>query len=98
MSIPVNLPELDLSLVPVWRHGYRFQFEPAQDAYVLLYPEGMITLNESASIIAQHIDGQASTADIIKKVQAMFGDVPEIEQDIIEYMLVAQREHWIDLL
>jgi pyrroloquinoline quinone biosynthesis protein D len=98
MSIPASLPELDQSLVPTWRHGYRFQFEPAQDAYVLLYPEGMITLNDSASIIGQHIDGTASIADIIKKVQAMFGDVSEIEQDIIEYMLVAQREHWIDLV
>lgn len=98
MSTPIRLPELDHSLVPTWRQGYRFQFEPAQDAYVLLYPEGMIKLNDSASIIGQHIDGQNSIADIIKKVQAMFGDVPEIEQDIIEYMLVAQREHWIDLV
>ncbi|HCI31060.1 pyrroloquinoline quinone biosynthesis peptide chaperone PqqD [Psychrobacter pacificensis] len=98
MSIPASLPKLDQSLVPTWRHGYRFQFEPAQDAYVLLYPEGMIKLNDSASIIGQHIDGTASVADIIQKVQAMFGDVPEIEQDIIEYMLVAQREHWIDLV
>ncbi|WP_367109195.1 pyrroloquinoline quinone biosynthesis peptide chaperone PqqD [uncultured Psychrobacter sp.] len=98
MSTPVSLPELDLFLVPTWRPGYRFQFEPAQDAYVLLYPEGMIKLNDSASIIGQHIDGQASIADIIKKVQALFGEVPEIKQDIIEYMLVAQREHWIDLL
>ncbi len=98
MSLPVNLPELDLSLVPTWRPGYRFQFEPAQDAYVLLYPEGMIKLNESAGIIGQYIDGQASIAEIIDKVQALFGEVPEIKQDIIEYMLVAQREHWIDLL
>ena len=28
-----------------------FSFEPAQNAYVLLYPEGMIKLNDSASII-----------------------------------------------
>lgn len=98
MSTPVNLPELDLSLVPTWRHGYRLQFEPAQDTYVLLYPEGMIKLNDSASSISQQIDGRASIKDIIEKVQDMFGDMPEIKQDIIEYMLVAQREHWIDLL
>ena len=55
-------------------------------------------VNDSASVIGQHIDGQVSIADIIKKVKAMFGDIPEIEQDIIEYMLVAQREHWIDLV
>ena len=98
MSTSNLMPDLDLSLVPTWRHGYRLQFEPAQDAYVLLYPEGMIKLNESASIIGQQIDGQASVSDIIEKVSAMFGDIPAIKQDIIEYMLVAQREHWIDLL
>ncbi|ENV00321.1 pyrroloquinoline quinone biosynthesis peptide chaperone PqqD (plasmid) [Acinetobacter variabilis] len=93
----MSLPELDLSIIPTWRQGYRFQFEPAQNAYVLLYPEGMIKLNESASEIGQYIDGQTTIADIIQKVTAKFGDIPEIKQDIIEYMLVAQREHWIDL-
>lgn len=93
----MSLPELDLSIIPTWRQGYRFQFEPAQNAYVLLYPEGMIKLNESASEIGQYIDGQTTIADIIQKVTAKFGDIPEIKQDIIEYMLVAQREHWINL-
>lgn len=93
----MSLPPLDLSIIPVWRHGYRFQFEPAQNGYVLLYPEGMIKLNESASAIGQHIDGHTSIAEIIQKVKAVFGDIPEIDQDIVEYMLVAQREHWIDL-
>lgn len=93
----MSLPNLDLSIVPVWRHGYRFQFEPAQNAHVLLYPEGMIKLNGSASAISQQIDGKASISEIIQKIQAIFGDIPEIEQDIIEYMLVAQQEHWIDL-
>jgi len=93
----MSLPDLDLSIIPVWRHGYRFQFEPAQNAYVLLYPEGMIKLNESAGIIGKHIDGQSTVYDIIQKIKAMFGDAPEIEKDIIEYMLVAEREHWIDL-
>lgn len=93
----MSLPELDLSIIPTWRQGYRFQFEPAQNTYVLLYPEGMIKLNESASEIGQYIDGQTTIADIIQKVTAKFGDIPEIKQDIIEYMLVAQREHWIDL-
>lgn len=93
----MSLLELDLSIIPTWRQGYRFQFEPAQNAYVLLYPEGMIKLNQSASEIGQHIDGQTSIAEIIQKVTVKFGDIPEIKQDIIEYMLVAQREHWIDL-
>lgn len=36
----MSLPSLDS--VPMLRRGFRFQFEPAQDCHVLLYPEGMV--------------------------------------------------------
>ena len=57
---------------PRWRQGYRFQYEPAQKGHVLLYPEGMIKLNESASAIGGLIDGQRSVAAIIANA-----DVPD---------------------
>jgi pyrroloquinoline quinone biosynthesis protein D len=44
----MNKEQFDVNLVPTWRQGYRFQFEPAQNGFVILYPEGMIKLNESA--------------------------------------------------
>ena len=47
----MNIENFDLNLKPTWRQGYRFQFEPAQKSHVILYPEGMITLNESAAAI-----------------------------------------------
>ena len=31
---------------------FRLQFEPVQDAWVLLYPEGMVKLNAPAAEIA----------------------------------------------
>ena len=27
-----------------------------------------------------------------------FGDIAEIDNDVIDYMLVAQQQHWIDLV
>ncbi|MCP5793176.1 coenzyme PQQ synthesis protein D, partial [Klebsiella pneumoniae] len=27
-----------------------------------------------------------------------FGDIAEIDQDVVDYMLVAQQQHWIDLV
>ena len=48
----------DRSKTPTWRPGYRFQYEPAQKGHVLLYPEGMIKLNESAALIGGLIDGE----------------------------------------
>ncbi|RYE92043.1 MAG: pyrroloquinoline quinone biosynthesis peptide chaperone PqqD [Oxalobacteraceae bacterium] len=88
---------LDLQLTPAWRQGYRFQYEPAQKGHVLLYPEGMIKLNESASAIGGLIDGQRSVAAIIEALRQQFPDVPELADDIVQFMEVARAEHWIEL-
>jgi pyrroloquinoline quinone biosynthesis protein D len=88
---------LDLQLTPAWRQGYRFQYEPAQKGHVLLYPEGMIKLNESASAIGGLIDGQRSVAAIIEALRQQFPDVPELAEDIVQFMEVARAEHWIEL-
>ena len=55
----------DRSKIPTWRPGYRFQYEPAQKGHVLLYPEGMIKLNDSAALIGGLIDGERDVAAII---------------------------------
>lgn len=89
--------EFDLNLIPTWRQGYRFQFEPAQNAFVILYPEGMIKLNDSAGAIGQHIDGRQNVAAIVALLKQQFGDIAEIEQDVVDYMRVAQQQYWIDL-
>lgn len=87
----------DRQQVPRWRQGYRFQYEPAQKGHVLLYPEGMIKLNESASLIGGLIDGQRDVAAIIDALQQQFPDVPEVADDIEQIMEVARAEHWIEL-
>ncbi|WP_409279038.1 pyrroloquinoline quinone biosynthesis peptide chaperone PqqD [Pseudomonas defluvii] len=87
----------DRNLTPRWRPGYRFQYEPAQKAHVLLYPEGMIKLNESASAIGQLIDGQRTVAAIIAHLDEQFPGVPELGDDIEQFMEVARVEHWIEL-
>ncbi|WP_459206955.1 pyrroloquinoline quinone biosynthesis peptide chaperone PqqD [Pseudomonas sp. MLB6B] len=88
---------LDRTLTPTWRPGYRFQYEPAQKGHVLLYPEGMIKLNESAALIGGLIDGQRDVASIIAQLQQQFADVPEVAEDIEQFMEVARAEHWIVL-
>ncbi len=81
--------------VPRWRPGYRFQFEPAQDAHVLLYPEGMIKLNDSAAAIGGLIDGQRDVAAIIAALDERFPGVPELGADVEQFMEVARAEHWL---
>ncbi|ENV32337.1 pyrroloquinoline quinone biosynthesis peptide chaperone PqqD [Acinetobacter gerneri] len=81
-----------------WRAGYRFQFEPAQNKYVILYPEGMIQLNESASEIGRFIDGKMTTDQIIFQLIQKYPDAAELAVDVDDFMQVAQQQHWIDFV
>ena len=87
----------DRNRVPAWRPGYRFQYEPAQKGHVLLYPEGMIKLNESAGAIGAMIDGQRSVAAIIDSLNLQFPGVPELADDVEQFMEVAREKHWLQL-
>ena len=86
-----------LPRVPVLRRGYRFQFEPAQGCHVLLYPEGMIKLNDSASEILKRVDGARTVGGIVADLQAGFPGVEGIEEDILAFLEVAIERFWIEL-
>ncbi len=58
----------------------------------------MIKLNESAGAIGQYIDGKNNVSAIIAQIKQQFGDIAEIDNDVIDYMLVAQQQHWIDFI
>lgn len=81
-----------------WRAGYRFQFETAQNKYVILYPEGMIQLNESASEIGQLIDGKLTTNQIIVQLEQKYPTASELAGDVDDFMQVAYQQHWIEFL
>lgn len=74
--------------------GYRLQWEPAQEAHVLLYPEGMVTLNASAGEILSRCNGARTVDDIIGDLQAQFPDA-EIAGDTLEFLEVAHHEGWL---
>jgi len=87
----------DRNLTPRWRQGYRFQYEPAQKGHVLLYPEGMIKLNESAAAIGGLIDSARSVQAIINELDQRYPGVPELGEDVEQFMEVARAKHWIEL-
>ena len=51
-------------IVPRVGHGFRLQWEPAQGCHVLLYPEGMVRLNQSAGEIIVRCAGDI-VADLV---------------------------------
>ena len=82
---------------PRFRRGFRFQWEPAQNGHVLLYPEGMVKLNESAGAILGEIDGQRCVQDIVAVLKAAFPQTGALEEDVIEFLEHARQQHWIEL-
>jgi pyrroloquinoline quinone biosynthesis protein D len=80
--------------VPKVGRNFRIQWEPAQDAYVLLYPEGMVKLNQSAGEILKRCDGVASVAAIVADLEATF-NTQGLEADVIAFIeLAANRNGW----
>lgn len=73
---------------------YRLQFEPAQDTWVLLYPEGLVKLNGPASEILKRCDGQASVAEITADLEHTFQQ-PGLRGDVGEFLADAQARGWI---
>jgi pyrroloquinoline quinone biosynthesis protein D len=74
---------------------HRFQWEEAQNCYVILFPEGMVKLNGGAGEVLNQIDGQRTVADIIKILKAKFPDVPDLENDIIGMVELALEKAWL---
>src|SRR5256885_7220189 len=60
------------SAKPAIAHGMRLQWEPAQEAHVLLYPEGMVRLNSSAGAILSRCDGVRTLTDIVTDLERTY--------------------------
>lgn len=79
---------------PQLNRRFRMQYEPAQQAHVLLYPEGMVRLNQSAAEILKRCDGNATIDDIIAQLEAAF-DTTGLRDDVLGMLSHAQEKDWI---
>ena len=76
-------------------HGFRLQWEPAQSCFVLLYPEGMVKLNQSAGEIMKRCDGQRDVAAIVADLETAFSTTG-LGPDVLAFVDLAGRQHWLD--
>ena len=74
---------------------FRLQYEEAQKTHVLLYPEGMVKLNQSASEILLLCDGQRTVHDIVVALEAKFG-ASGLQADIESMLQEAVRRNWLE--
>jgi len=74
---------------------FRLQYEEAQKAYVLLYPEGMVKLNQSASEILLLCDGSRTVNAIVVALETKF-NTSGLEADVRSMLQEAARRNWLD--
>ncbi len=86
--------ELTDNSVPAIAPPFRFQWEEAQQAYVILYPEGMVKLNSSAGEILNLCDDERTVAQIIETLEEKFS-VADLAGDVRRFLDVAREQGWI---
>jgi pyrroloquinoline quinone biosynthesis protein D len=77
-------------------HGFRLQWEPAQKAHVLLYPEGMVKLNMSAGEIMRRCNGESSVGEIITDLEQSFG-LTGLSGDVTAFISMALEKRWLEM-
>ncbi len=81
---------------PAIPQGLRLQWEPAQEAHVLLYPEGMVRLNGSAGAILSRCDGVRTVTDIVAELERTYG-VSGLAGDVHVFLALALEKQWLEL-
>ena len=77
----------------IGRH-FRLQWEEVQQAYVLLYPEGMVKLNASAGEILKCCDGATTVDQIVARLEEKF-QATGLRDDIEGLLAHAHQQKWI---
>jgi pyrroloquinoline quinone biosynthesis protein D len=79
---------------PLLSRMFRMQWEEAQGQYVLLYPEGMVKLNQSAAEILKRCDGQRSVPAIVDELEQAF-KVGGLGADVDAFLRTASARGWL---
>ena len=90
------MSEVAGSARPVIAKGLRLQWEAAQEAHVLLYPEGMVKLNSSAGAILSRCDGVRTVADIVADLERSYG-MTGLTEDVQAFVVLALEKRWLEL-
>ncbi|MDD5267612.1 MAG: pyrroloquinoline quinone biosynthesis peptide chaperone PqqD [Methylococcales bacterium] len=74
---------------------HRLQWEEAQQKDVILYPEGMVELNQSSAEILKLCDGTRNLAEIVSELEQKFS-TSGLTNDVTAFLEVALHNGWIN--
>lgn len=77
------MPLTAASTPAVWRLA-RLEFDPVRQQRVLLYPEGVVLLNDTGASILELCDGHRSIAEIAGLLNDRYHQ--DVTADVIEYL------------
>ncbi len=83
-------PEQKIQFSPM----HRLQWEEAQQKDVILYPEGMVELNQSSAEILKLCDGTRNLDQIVIDLEEKFA-TSGLKNDISSFLDVALNNGWI---
>ncbi|HXW73466.1 MAG TPA: pyrroloquinoline quinone biosynthesis peptide chaperone PqqD [Steroidobacteraceae bacterium] len=89
------MSELSDATRPAVRRGLKLQWEEAQNAYVLLYPEGQLVLNQSAAEILKRCDGVRTVAEIVADIEGTYS-LSGISPDVTAFVRMALEQRWLE--
>ncbi len=73
---------------------HRLQWEEAQQKNVILYPEGMVELNQSSTEILQLCNGTRNFHQLVEELETKF-ETSGLAGDIEGFLNVALENAWI---
>lgn len=83
-------PDLLISFSPM----HRLQWEEAQQKFVILYPEGMVELNQSSAEILKLCDGTRTFSQFVADLETLF-QTTGLENDVLAFLEIALKNGWI---
>ena len=73
---------------------FRLQFQPAQDSWVLLHPDGIVKLNTPAAEILRRCDGRRSVDEIVAELEVAFA-CDALRDDVCDFLAQARQRGWL---
>lgn len=84
---------------PVLAASVRFRTDPISGEPVLLFPEGLLVLSETAAAIVERCDGKNSIAQILAQIEEEYAVEPsELERDVRECLRDLSRRTLLHFL
>lgn len=78
----------------VINNHFQLQWEEKQNCFVLLYPEGMVQLSQSAGEIMNLCDGKRTILDIVNILEDKF-KIVGLKNDVEEFLVDAKERNWV---